>query len=141
MSRCYISHSASQEMSYQKSVIFQFFLQSQKISFLEELPRATRSMRWRLSVRKLLTAASTRTITHWCRYVCVLVIQLGPTLCNPMDSSLLVFSIHGILQARMLEWIAISFSQGIFSAQGLNQTLPHCRQVLYCLSQQGSLLL
>ena len=32
------------------------------------------------------------------------------TLCNPMDCSLLGFSIYGILQARTLEWLAISFS-------------------------------
>ena len=32
------------------------------------------------------------------------------TLCNPMDCSLPGFSVHGILQARTLEWVAISFS-------------------------------
>ena len=32
------------------------------------------------------------------------------TLCDPMDFSLPGFSIHGILQARTLEWVAISFS-------------------------------
>ena len=37
-----------------------------------------------------------------------------PTLCNPMDCSLPGFSIHGILQARILEWVAISFSGGSF---------------------------
>ena len=34
------------------------------------------------------------------------------TLCNPMDCSLLGFSVHGIFQAIVLEWIAISFSRG-----------------------------
>ena len=33
------------------------------------------------------------------------------TLCDPMDYSLPNFSIHGILQARTLEWVAISFSK------------------------------
>ena len=42
----------------------------------------------------------------------VLVIQSGPTLCDPMDHSPPGFSIHGILQARILEWVAISFSGG-----------------------------
>ena len=37
-------------------------------------------------------------------------LQLCPTLCDPMDCSLPGFSIHGILQARTLEWVAISFS-------------------------------
>ena len=34
------------------------------------------------------------------------------TLHNPMDCSLPSFSVHGILQARILEWVAISFSRG-----------------------------
>ena len=40
------------------------------------------------------------------------VAQSCPTLCDPMDSSLPVFSVHGIFQARILEWVAISFSRG-----------------------------
>ena len=39
----------------------------------------------------------------------LLIIQLGPTLCNPMDCSPPGSSIHGILQARILEWVAIPF--------------------------------
>ena len=34
------------------------------------------------------------------------------TLCDPMDCSLPGFSVHGIFQARVLEWVAISFSGG-----------------------------
>ena len=33
------------------------------------------------------------------------------TLCDPMDCSLPGFSVHGIFQARVLEWVAISFSR------------------------------
>ena len=40
------------------------------------------------------------------------VAQSCPTLCDPMDWSPLGSSIHGILLARILEWIAISFSRG-----------------------------
>ena len=40
------------------------------------------------------------------------VAQLCPTLCDPMDCSLPGFSLHGILQRRVLEWVAISFSRG-----------------------------
>ena len=36
--------------------------------------------------------------------------QSYPTLCNPMDHSLPGFSVHGILQVRILEWVALSFS-------------------------------
>ena len=38
--------------------------------------------------------------------------QLCPTLCDPMDCSLPGSSLHGILQARVLEWVAVSFSKG-----------------------------
>ena len=40
------------------------------------------------------------------------VAQLCPTLCDPMGCSLSGSSVHGIFQARVLEWIAISFSRG-----------------------------
>ena len=40
------------------------------------------------------------------------VAQSYPTLCDPMDCSLLRSSVHGIFQARVLEWVAISFSRG-----------------------------
>ena len=40
------------------------------------------------------------------------VAQSCPTLCDPMDCSLPGSSVHGIFQARVLEWIAISFSRG-----------------------------
>ena len=39
----------------------------------------------------------------------VLVAQSRPTLCDPMDCRSPGFSVHGILQARILEWVAISF--------------------------------
>ena len=39
------------------------------------------------------------------------VTQSCLTLCDPMDYSLTDFSIHGIFQARILEWVAISFSR------------------------------
>ena len=56
-----------------------------------------------------------------------------PTLCNPMN-----YSVHGISQARILEWVVFLFSRGIFPTQRSNPSLPHCRQVLYQLSHQGS---
>ena len=37
-------------------------------------------------------------------------LQSCPTLCNPIDGSLPGFSVHGIFQARVLEWGAIAFS-------------------------------
>ena len=38
--------------------------------------------------------------------------QLCPTLCDPVDCSLPGSSVHRIFQARILEWVAISFSRG-----------------------------
>ena len=47
-------------------------------------------------------------------YVCVhaKLLQSCPTLCDPMDYSAPGSSVHGILQARILEWVAMSFSRG-----------------------------
>ena len=44
--------------------------------------------------------------------VCVLDTQLHLTLCKPMDWSPPGSSVHGILQTRMLEWVASPFSRG-----------------------------
>ena len=44
-------------------------------------------------------------------WVCVLVAQSCLTLCDPMDCSLTNSSVHGILQAKILEWVAISSSR------------------------------
>ena len=41
------------------------------------------------------------------------VTQLCLTLCDPMDCSLSGFSVHGILQTKILEWVTISFSRDL----------------------------
>ena len=65
----------------------------------------------------------------------VLVAQPCLILCSSMEPT----SVHRILQARILEWVAISLSRGwIFPIQGSNLGLPHCRQFLYRLSHKGS---
>ena len=102
----------------------------------------------------------------------VKVAQSCPALCDAMD-----YTVHGILKARILEWVAFPFSrgssqprdrtqvsciagrffpaepqgkpkntrvgslsllQGIFPTQESNQSLLHCRWILYQLSHQGS---
>ena len=50
--------------------------------------------------------------------------QSCPSLCDPMDCSLPGSSVHGILQARILEWVAYPFSRG--SSQPRNQTWVSC---------------
>ena len=47
-----------------------------------------------------------------CVCACVLVTQSCSTLCDPLDCSLPGPSAHGILQARILEWVAVPFSRG-----------------------------
>ena len=44
-------------------------------------------------------------------YMCAKSLQLCPTLCNPMDYSLPGSSVHGILQARILEWVSMPSSR------------------------------
>ena len=65
------------------------------------------------------------------------------TLCSqrrgnsPMNCSLLGSSVHGISQARILEWVAIFFPRGFpwprdrTSVLGIANSLLHCRQILY----------
>ena len=57
-------------------------------------------------------------------YAAVQLLQSFPTLCNPMDCSLPDSSVHGILQARILEWVAISFCRR--SSQPRDQTHVPC---------------
>ena len=62
----------------------------------------------------------------------LLVAQSCLSLCDPKDCSLPGSCVHGILQARILEWVAMPFSR--FLTQGSNPSLLHCRQILDCLS-------
>ena len=63
--------------------------------------------------------------------VCCLVARSCPTLCDPLDYGLPGSSVHRILQARILEWVAISFSR--WSSRPSDQTHIFCtgRQILY----------
>ena len=62
----------------------------------------------------------------------VLVAQSCPTLCDPMD-----YTVHGILQARILEWVVIPFSRG--SSQPRDRTRSPTLQILYHLSHLNGL--
>ena len=66
----------------------------------------------------------------------MLVTQSCPDLCDPKDCSLPSSSVHGIIHARILEWVAVPFSRGIFPTQGSNLGLLYCRQMLYRVSHQ-----
>ena len=65
-----------------------------------------------------------------------LVPQSCPTLCNLMDCSPQGFSVHGILQVRILEWVAIPFSRGFSQLEDSIRT-SFIAGRLYCLRHQG----
>ena len=77
------------------------------------------------------------------RYNCVCLSVLHSVVSNSLRP-------HGLQPTRLLcPWNSLgksigvdchSFLQGIFLTQGLNTGLLHCRQILYCLSHQGSLI-
>ena len=67
-----------------------------KAKYTADTPKLTSTKRFVLSLLK---------VEVW-------VAQLGPTLCVPMDNSPPGFSVHRILQARILEWVTIPFSRG-----------------------------
>ena len=54
-------------------------------------------------------------------------------LCNPID-----YTVHGILQARILEWVAFPFSRGSSQPRDRTQVSHIAGQILYQLSHQGS---
>ena len=64
--------------------------------------------------------------------------QSCPALCDRMECSPPGSSVHGISQARILEWAAISYSRGIFPTQGSNPCLLHWQVDSLPLSHQGS---
>ena len=69
----------------------------------------------------------------WCMTkVKVKVAQLCPTLCDPMDCGNSAGHNTGVGSLFLL--------QGIFPTQGLNPGLPHCRQILYQLSNKEALM-
>ena len=75
----------------------------------------------------------------YAEYVCMKLTQLCLTLSNPMDCSPQGFSVYGILQARILEWVAIPFSSGSSWPRDRSQ-VPHIAGILYHLSYQGSIM-
>ena len=82
---------------------------------------------WQLGMRRVVPT------TAW--NICVS--QSCLALCNPMDCSSPGSSVHGSLQTRILEWVAIPFSRGI--SQPRDRTWVSCiaSRILYHLSHQG----
>ena len=62
------------------------------------------------------------------RVVVILVTNSCPTLCNPTDCNPPDSSVHGLSQARILEWAAISFSNG--------SSLPRDQTYIFCTDRR-----
>ena len=62
--------------------------------------------------QQLISRESYGSITNNLGDYCCSVAQLCPTLCDPMNCSLPGSSVHGILQARILQWVALTSSRG-----------------------------
>ena len=82
--------------------------------------------------------AGWRERSSYCVCVCVCVCNSHVRLCDPMDCSQPGSSVHGILQARILEWVAISFSRASSQPRDRTHSFLLCGRILSCLSHQGS---
>jgi len=63
--------------------------------------------------------------------------QSCPTLSDPVDHSLPGSSIHGIVQAGVLEWGAIAFSDKAWKILNLNECLSTAENIPFVRDQQG----
>jgi len=61
---------------------------------------------------------------------CVLVTQSCLTLCDPMDCSPAGSSVHGIFQARILEWVAISFYSSLHNKKAIQWISAGCPDII-----------
>ena len=92
--------------------------------------------------RTHVTCTGRRVLYQWAtreapKLVCVVlcwVVQLCPTLVTPWTITHQASLSMGILQARILEWVATPSIRGSFQPQGLNPGIWHCRWSLYHLS-------
>ena len=81
--------------------------------------------------------------THTCHYSMqglwgTVGLDLWPAPCNPINCSPTGYSVHGDSPGKNTSVGCHTLLQGIFPTQGSNPGLPHCRQILYHLSYQGS---
>ena len=65
-----------------------------------------------LEIKSKLTVVNLPMMKGWVDFGVKVKVKSSLILCDPMDYSLQCSSVHGIFQARVLEWVAISFSRG-----------------------------
>ena len=131
-----------------------FTEETQAQSQVSKLPKITPLKPWKpghqwgLTLTRPLACSSHAALPghhpHFCSpsssFVCVcLVVQSGPTFCDPMDCSSPDSSVHGDSPGKNTRVGCHVLLQGlIFPTQGLKPGLQHCRRILYHLSHQGS---
>ena len=125
--------SLGQEDPLEKEMVIHSSVLTWRIPWTEEPGRLQFMGRQRVDTTERLT----RTCIFYCinMWPCEVADSL---LCDPMDCNLPVSAVYGILQARVPDWVAISFSRG--SSWPRDQTwVSHiAKQTLYHLSHQGS---
>ena len=95
------------------------------------LPRESHGQRSLVGYSHGVTKSQTRQSAFtYLNVLAGLSVKLCPTLCDPMDCSPPGSSVHGILWARILEWVAISFSRGYY--------WPRDWTCVYCISCNSS---
>ena len=131
------SNILSFESSKMRLVFFLFFY----FNISESSLCLTISDMWQLQPTAFFSLRGCKILVHLTivvKWKCeMLVAQLCLTLCDPMDCNPPGSSVHGILQARIMEWVAIPFSRGSFWPR--DWTRVSCiADVLYWLSHQGA---
>ena len=76
-------------------------------------------------------ASSEKSISRMFILMCAKLLQSCLTICNPMDCSLPGSSVHGILQARILEWVVISFSREKYEVSEVSEVKSLSRVPLF----------
>ena len=112
-------------------------LRSCSLSLLLNIPKAT-GAEIALSGEVIQKKSLKFQILYIQKDILCLVTQLCLTLCDPTDCSPPSSSVHGDSPGKNTGVVCHVLLQGIFPIQGLNPGLPHCWQILYCLSHQES---
>ena len=90
-----------------------------------------------LNIYSILSILFNLVSIHFLNTVLALVAQLCPTLCDPMDCSPPGSSVHGILQVRMLQWVAMPSSRGTSRPRHRTHTSYTGRQCAWSLAPLG----
>ena len=106
------------------------------MAFLNQVRAKSRAKLIQLSVRDLFLAC--RYLPPCCPHMAISLTESEnpSTISNTYDS--MDYAVHGIVQTRIPEWVAIPFSRGSSQPWESNLALLHCRQILYQLNHQGS---